>query len=74
MSNMIAETMRPGVRRVYGTPGDWLKGFTYALRHRRDMRWILVRHEEAAAFADTHLTSTLAVSGGSSVICRARPS
>jgi pyruvate dehydrogenase (quinone) len=42
MSNMIAETIvdtldAAGVRRVYGTPGDWLNGFTYALRHRRDM-------------------------------------
>jgi pyruvate dehydrogenase (quinone) len=73
MPKTIAETIvdtlhATGVRRVYGIPGDSLNGFTDALRHRRDMRWIHVRHEEAAAFAagaDAHLTGSLAVCAGS---------
>jgi pyruvate dehydrogenase (quinone) len=57
-----------GVRRVYGIPGDSLNGFTDALRRYRDIRWVHVRHEEAAAFAagaDAHLTGALAVCAGS---------
>jgi pyruvate dehydrogenase (quinone) len=56
----IVETLHAaGVRRVYGIPGDSLNGFTDALRRQRDMQWIHVRHEEAAAFAagaDAHVT------------------
>jgi pyruvate dehydrogenase (quinone) len=73
MSQTIAETIvrtlhAAGVRRVYGIPGDSLNGITDALRRRKDMRWVHVRHEEAAAFAagaDAHLTGTLAVCAGS---------
>ncbi|HEX4172663.1 MAG TPA: ubiquinone-dependent pyruvate dehydrogenase [Acetobacteraceae bacterium] len=73
MPNTVAETIvetlhSAGVRRVYGVAGDSLNGFTDALRRHRDMRWVHVRHEEAAAFAagaDAHVTGTLAVCAGS---------
>jgi pyruvate dehydrogenase (quinone) len=69
VAETIVETLHAaGVRRVYGIPGDSLNGFTDALRRQRDMRWVHVRHEEAAAFAagaDAHLTGALAVCAGS---------
>jgi len=69
VAESIVETLHAaGVRRVYGVPGDSLNGFTDALRRQRDMRWVHVRHEEAAAFAagaDAHLTGALAVCAGS---------
>ncbi len=69
VAETIVETLRAaGVRRVYGVPGDSLNGFTDALRRQREMRWVHVRHEEAAAFAagaDAHVTGTLAVCAGS---------
>lgn len=57
-----------GVQRVYGIPGDSLNGFTDALRADGTIRWLHVRHEEAAAFAasaDAALTGGLAVCAGS---------
>jgi pyruvate dehydrogenase (quinone) len=40
-----------GVRVVFGLPGDGINGYIEALRQRRDrIQFILVRHEEAAAF------------------------
>jgi thiamine pyrophosphate-dependent acetolactate synthase large subunit-like protein len=39
-----------GVRDVFGMPGDAINDFTDALRRRDDMRFVLVRHEEAGAF------------------------
>ena len=40
-----------GVRVVFGLPGDGINGIMEALRRRRDtMRFVQVRHEEAAAF------------------------
>jgi pyruvate dehydrogenase (quinone) len=57
-----------GVRRVHGVPGDSLNGITDAIRKRGDIRWVLFRHEEAAAFAagaEAHLTDELAVCVGS---------
>ncbi len=73
MPNTVAETIvetlhAAGVRRVYGVPGDSVNGFTDALRRQREMRWVHVRHEEAAAFAagaDAHVTGALAVCAGS---------
>jgi len=38
------------VKRVYGVVGDSLNGFTDALRRRKSIDWIHMRHEEAAAF------------------------
>jgi pyruvate dehydrogenase (quinone) len=57
-----------GVERVYGVPGDSLKGFTDALRRDGRVAWQHVRHEEAAAFAaagEATVTGQLAVCVGS---------
>jgi pyruvate dehydrogenase (quinone) len=68
-ADLMAETLRgAGVKRVYGVVGDSLNGFTDALRRRKGIDWIHVRHEEGAAFAagaEAHLTGTLAVCAGS---------
>ena len=57
-----------GVNRIYGVAGDSLNALTDAIRRRRAISWIPMRHEEAAAFAagaDAHLTGTIAVCAGS---------
>jgi pyruvate dehydrogenase (quinone) len=57
-----------GVRRMYGVSGDSLNGVTEAIRAKKQLQWIHVRHEETAAFAagaEAHLTGTLAVCAGS---------
>src|SRR6201996_4936061 len=68
-ADYMAEVLaRAGVRRIYGVVGDSLNGFTDALRRRKDIDWIHVRHEEGAAFAagaEAHLTGSLAVCAGS---------
>lgn len=58
-----------GVRDVFGVPGDAINDFTDALRRRDDMRFILVRHEEAGAFmasAQAKLTGRLTACMGTS--------
>jgi pyruvate dehydrogenase (quinone) len=73
MSKTTAEFLvealeKTGVKRVYGVVGDSLNGFTDALRRRKSIDWIHMRHEEAAAFAagaEAHLTGSLAVCAGS---------
>src|SRR5271155_3574515 len=73
MSRTAAEFLvealeKTGVKRVYGVVGDSLNGFTDALRRRKSIDWIHMRHEEAAAFAagaEAHLTGELAVCAGS---------
>src|ERR1700735_5462188 len=68
-ADLMAETLhKAGVKRVYGVVGDSLNGFHDALRRRKDIDWIHVRHEEGAAFAagaEAHLTGELAVCAGS---------
>jgi pyruvate dehydrogenase (quinone) len=68
-ADYMAETLtKAGVRRIYGVVGDSLNGFTDALRRRKSIDWIHMRHEEAAAFAagaEAHLTGSLAVCAGS---------
>jgi pyruvate dehydrogenase (quinone) len=68
-ADFIAEALeKAGMKRVYGVVGDSLNGFTDALRRRKSIDWIHVRHEEAAAFAagaEAHLTGELAVCAGS---------
>jgi len=57
-----------GVQRIYGVSGDSLNGVIDAIRKRKDIQWVHVRHEETAAFAagaEAHLTGTLAVCAGS---------
>ena len=56
-----------GVRRCYGIPGDTLNHVTDAIR-RSGIRWVHVRHEEAAGFAagaEAMLTGELAACAGS---------
>jgi pyruvate dehydrogenase (quinone) len=68
MSKTAAEFLvdaleKTGLKRVYGVVGDSLNGFTDALRRRKSIDWIHMRHEEAAAFAagaEAHLTRSLA--------------
>src|SRR5438477_12859409 len=48
---VIDRLLEWGVQVVFGLPGDGINGFIEALRQRRDrIRFVLVRHEEAAAF------------------------
>src|SRR5258708_835537 len=57
-----------GVQRMYGVSGDSLNGITDAIRAKKKIQWIHVRHEETAAFAagaEAHLTGQLAVCAGS---------
>ena len=69
VAEVLLETLiLSGVKRVYGLPGDSLNGFTDSISKHKEMEWIHVRHEEAAAFAagaEAHLTNRLAVCAGS---------
>ena len=71
MSKAAAEYLvealeKAGVQRVYGVVGDSLNGFTDAMRRRKSIDWIHMRHEEAAAFAagaEAHLRENLRAIG-----------
>jgi pyruvate dehydrogenase (quinone) len=69
VADQIVETLEAAcVKRVYGLVGDSLNGFTDALRRRKTIEWLHVRHEEVAAFAagaEAHLTGNLTVCAGS---------
>src|SRR3978361_1216079 len=69
VADLIAETLiQAGVKRIFGVVGDSLNGLTEALRKRKAIEWIHVRHEEVAAFAaagESQITGTLAVCAGS---------
>jgi len=69
VAELLVETLaRRGVERVFGLSGDSLNGITDAIRAQAKIRWVHVRHEEAAAFAagaEAHLTGKLAVCAGS---------
>ncbi len=69
VAEVLVETLaEAGVRRVYGLPGDSANAITDSLARHPAMRWVHVRHEEAASFAaaaDAHLTGGLAVVLGS---------
>ena len=68
-ADFMAQTLsEAGVKRVYGVVGDFLNGFTDALRRHGEIAWVHVRHEEGAAFAagaEAHVTGALAVCAGS---------
>ncbi len=72
MSRLVADVIvdvlrQAGVKRCYGIPGDTLNHICGSIQ-RSDMRWILVRHEEAGGFAagaDAQLTGELAACAGS---------
>jgi len=52
VADLIAQTLiQAGVKRIFGVVGDSLNGLTEALRKRKTIDWIHVRHEEVAAFA-----------------------
>lgn len=60
---------KAGVKRIYGIVGDSLNPITDALRRKKNIEWIHVRHEEVAAFAasaEAQLSGNLAVCCGSS--------
>src|ERR1700729_296537 len=69
VADLIVETLaQAGVKRIFGVVGDSLNGLTEALRKRRTIDWIHVRHEEVAAFAaagEAQITGGLAVCAGS---------
>jgi pyruvate dehydrogenase (quinone) len=69
VADLIAETLiQAGVKRIFGVVGDSLNGLTEALRKRRRIDWIHVRHEEVAAFAaagEAQIAGELAVCAGS---------
>jgi pyruvate dehydrogenase (quinone) len=69
VADVFIETLgNAGVKRVYGVVGDSLNALTEALRRQKDIEWVHVRHEEAAAFAagaEAHLTGEIAVCAGS---------
>ena len=51
-SDIVAESLFDwGIDVIFGLPGDGINGFIEALRQRQDrIKFVLVRHEEAAAF------------------------
>ena len=70
IAEVLVETLiAAGVKRIYGVVGDSLNAMLECLaRHRSEIEWIHVRHEEAGAFAagaQAHLTGELAVCAGS---------
>src|ERR1700748_3581894 len=65
---LVDVLVEAGVQRVYGVSGDSLNGITDSIRTRREIEWVHVRHEEAAAFAagaEAHITGKLTVCAGS---------
>src|SRR5258708_13309969 len=69
IAELLVEVLaEAGVQRIYGLSGDSLNGITDSIRATKQIQWIHVRHEEAAAFAagaEAHLTGELAVCAGS---------
>jgi pyruvate dehydrogenase (quinone) len=69
VSEVFVDTLvQAGVKRVYGLAGDSLNGITDAIRKNKQIQWVHVRHEEAAAFAagaESELTGEIAVCAGS---------
>jgi pyruvate dehydrogenase (quinone) len=69
IAELLVKTLAAaGVKRVYGVVGDSLNGLIEALRKQNAIEWVLVRHEEVAAFAagaEAHLTGSLTVCAGS---------
>ena len=69
VAEVFVDTLKnAGIKRIYGIVGDSLNGITNALQKNKDIEWVHVRHEEAAAFAagaEAQLTGELAVCAGS---------
>ncbi|CAN5522213.1 ubiquinone-dependent pyruvate dehydrogenase [soil metagenome] len=68
-AEIFVETLvKAGVQRVYGVAGDSLNGITEAIRSTDGIEWLMVRHEEVAAFAagaEAAMTGALTVCAGS---------
>jgi pyruvate dehydrogenase (quinone) len=69
VAELLVQTLASaGVERIYGVSGDSLNGITDSIRKQKQIQWIHMRHEEAAAFAagaEAHLSGRLAVCAGS---------
>lgn len=69
VADVLVDTLASaGVERIYGIVGDSLNGITNSINTKKNLEWIHVRHEEAAAFAagaEAQLTGKLAVCAGS---------
>jgi pyruvate dehydrogenase (quinone) len=69
MAEQLIEVLRQtGVERIYGVVGDSLNPIVDAVRRTQGIEWIMVRNEEAGAFAaaaEAQLTGRLAVCAGS---------
>ena len=51
VADLLVQTLAAaGVERVYGVSGDSLNGITDSIRRQKQIQWIHMRHEEAAAF------------------------
>lgn len=65
---IVEQLAAAGVKRIYGIVGDSLNPITDAIHRDGRIRWIHVRHEEAAAFAasaEAQLSGELTVCAGS---------
>jgi len=50
---VLVETLAAaGVERIYGIAGDSLNGITDSIRTQERLRWVPVRHEEAAVLSE----------------------
>src|ERR1700723_2653317 len=69
VSDLLVQTLvAAGVERIYGVSGDSLNGITDSIRKQKQIQWIHMRHEEAAAFAagaEAHVSGRVAVWAGS---------
>jgi pyruvate dehydrogenase (quinone) len=69
VADVVVETLqKAGVKRVYGVAGDSLNGLTDSIRAHDGIEWMMVRHEEVAAFAaggESQITGQLTVCAGS---------
>jgi pyruvate dehydrogenase (quinone) len=69
VADVLVETLlKAGVKRVYGVAGDSLNGITESIRAYDGIDWMMVRHEEVAAFAaggESQITGELTVCAGS---------
>ncbi|MEM3852308.1 MAG: thiamine pyrophosphate-binding protein [Methanomassiliicoccales archaeon] len=64
---LVENLQKWGVKRIFGIPGDAINTIMDAVRKTKDIEFVLVRHEEAAAFAasaEAKLTGRLAACVG----------
>jgi pyruvate dehydrogenase (quinone) len=69
LADLLVTTLADvGVERIWGVTGDSLNAMNESLRKRGNPEWMMVRHEEVAAFAagaEAAITGKLAVCAGS---------